>query len=140
MNPTNGLAKCPYSPHANVTSFMSEKGVYFAGTPMDFAGTDSAIVKDVNGIIIRTTQYDSMWLNEPQFVGSFETESYVYFLFREGAVEYMNCGKVILNLFENEYTEMVSSISRVSIHKMSICRYYMMSVYCLVAENILKNR
>lgn len=35
------------------------------------------------------------WLNDPQFVGSFETEEHVYFLFRESAVEYINCGKVI---------------------------------------------
>lgn len=34
------------------------------------------------------------WLNDPQFVGSFETEDHVYFLFRESAVEYINCGKV----------------------------------------------
>lgn len=34
------------------------------------------------------------WLNNPQFVGSFETEDHVYFLFRESAVEYINCGKV----------------------------------------------
>jgi hypothetical protein len=36
----------------------------------------------------------SRWLNDPQFVGSFETEDHVYFLFRESAVEYINCGKV----------------------------------------------
>lgn len=38
---------------------------------------------------------DFRWLNDPQFVGSFETEDHVYFLFRESAVEYINCGKVI---------------------------------------------
>lgn len=36
------------------------------------------------------------WLNGAQFVASFETELYVYFLFRESAVEYINCGKVRL--------------------------------------------
>jgi len=85
---------CPYSPHANMTSLLSEKGVYFAGTTMDFAGTDSAIIKDVGRTLIRTNPYNAKWLNDPQFVGSFETDAYVYFLFREGAVEYMNCGKV----------------------------------------------
>lgn len=43
---------------------------------------------------LRTPQYDFNWLNEPEFVGSFEDDHYVYFVFREIAVEFMNCGKV----------------------------------------------
>lgn len=89
------MAKCPYSPHANVTSLVSEDGSYFAGTPTGFSETDWAIVRFSDTMkFLRTTQYDSKWLNDPQFVGSFETDLFVYFLFREGAVEYMNCGKV----------------------------------------------
>ena len=34
-------------------------------------------------------------LSEPNFVGSFDIGEYVYFFFREPAVEYMNCGKNI---------------------------------------------
>ena len=34
---------------------------------------------------------------EPDFVGSVEDNDYVYFFFRESAVEYMNCGKVNKN-------------------------------------------
>jgi len=34
-------------------------------------------------------------LAQPDFVGSFETEDFAYFLFRESAVEYMNCGKAV---------------------------------------------
>lgn len=34
-------------------------------------------------------------LAEPNFVGSFEIGDYVYFFFRESAVEYINCGKSI---------------------------------------------
>lgn len=44
---------------------------------------------------LRYSMCDFRWLNDPQFVGSFETEDHVYFLFRESAVEYINCGKVI---------------------------------------------
>lgn len=44
--------------------------------------------------IIRTDQHNSFWLNSPQFVGSFEAGEFVYFVFRESAVEYINCGKV----------------------------------------------
>ena len=66
----------------------------------------------------RTIKYDSKWLDseypvlfllknfhnnlkhflftlEPNFVGSFEVGDYVYFFFRESAVEYINCGKAI---------------------------------------------
>lgn len=34
-------------------------------------------------------------LDKPDFVGSFEVDDFVYFFFRETAVEYMNCGKTI---------------------------------------------
>lgn len=44
---------------------------------------------------LRTVQYNSHWVAQPDFVGSFETEDFVYFLFREPAVEYMNCGKAV---------------------------------------------
>lgn len=47
--------------------------------------------------IIRTDQYNSKWLNLPQFIGSFEAGEYVYFIFREPAVEHINCGKVSCN-------------------------------------------
>ncbi|XP_073996502.1 semaphorin 5c isoform X4 [Rhodnius prolixus] len=92
-----GIAKCPYSPHANVTSLLSvTTGQYFAGTPMDFSGADPAIIRDLGSTSnLRTNQYNSNWLNEPQFVGSFETDTHVYFLFRESAVEHINCGKIV---------------------------------------------
>ncbi len=38
--------------------------------------------------------YCSFPLPDPDFVNSFEFDDKVYFLFREAAVEYMNCGKV----------------------------------------------
>lgn len=34
-------------------------------------------------------------LTEPNFVGSFDIGEYVYFFFRETAVEYINCGKAV---------------------------------------------
>jgi chondroitin sulfate proteoglycan 4 len=92
-----GVARCPYSPEANVTALLTRSGHYFIGSPMDFSGADPAISRSLaggSGSTVRTKQFDSKWLNEPQFVGSFETASFVYFLFRESAVEYINCGKV----------------------------------------------
>lgn len=94
-----GVAKCPYSPHSNITALMTLTGQYFAGSPMDFSGADSAITRDLGAPYLRTNQYNSKWLNEPQFVGSFETDAFVYFLFRESAVEFINCGKVSATVF-----------------------------------------
>ncbi|KAL0132032.1 hypothetical protein PUN28_000065 [Cardiocondyla obscurior] len=96
-NDMPGVAMCPYSPHANVTALLSRgpSGGLFAGAPTDFSGADPAICRTLASPNLRTRQYDSKWLNDPQFVGSFETEDHVYFLFREFAVEYINCGKKI---------------------------------------------
>ncbi|XP_043476024.1 semaphorin-5A [Leptopilina heterotoma] len=91
----SGVAMCPYSPHANATAILSRSGGLFAGAPTDFSGADSAIYRTLEYPNLRTHQYDFKWLNDPQFVGSFETEEYVFFLFRETAVEYINCGKRI---------------------------------------------
>ncbi|XP_035740718.1 semaphorin-5A-like isoform X1 [Vespa mandarinia] len=93
----SGVAMCPYSPHANVTALLARgpSGGLFAGAPTDFSGSDPAIYRTLASPNLRTHQYDSRWLNDPQFVGSFETEDHVYFLFRETAVEYINCGKKI---------------------------------------------
>ncbi|KAI5644901.1 sema domain-containing protein [Phthorimaea operculella] len=104
-----GVANCPYNPHSNVTALLASSGEYYAGTPTDFAGSDTAICSPAGfqrGVLRghahrlrrlrhRHMQYDLNWLNEPQFVGSFEDDSFVYFVFREVAVEFMNCGKTI---------------------------------------------
>ncbi|XP_037905898.1 semaphorin-5B [Hermetia illucens] len=94
-----GVAKCPFSPKANVTSLITESGYMFVGSPTDFSGSDFAILRaDLSQSgkrLVRTKQYNSQWLNEPQFVGSFESGEFVYFVFREVAVEFMNCGKAI---------------------------------------------
>ncbi|XP_043600317.1 semaphorin-5A-like isoform X1 [Bombus pyrosoma] len=93
----SGAAMCPYSPRANVTALLARgpTGGLFTGAPTDFSGADPAICRTLASPNLRTHQYDSRWLNDPQFVGSFETEDHVYFLFRESAVEYINCGKKV---------------------------------------------
>ena len=62
----------------------------------DFSGSDSLIIRDQinSGQYIRTGQYNLNHLNSPDFVGSVEDEDYVYFFFREDAIENMNCAKV----------------------------------------------
>ncbi|ERL96077.1 hypothetical protein D910_00963 [Dendroctonus ponderosae] len=92
----DGVAKCPYNPAASVTGILSQSSEYFFGGTTDFSSSDSLISKNINGVpLLRTKQYNSFWLNDPEFVGSFETTQFVYFLFRETAVEYLNCGKIV---------------------------------------------
>ena len=67
----------------------------FAGTVADFTAVDPIVFRDA--VKLRTQQYDSTQLNNPDFVGSFEHENYVYFFFREAAVEYINCGKAVFS-------------------------------------------
>lgn len=95
-----GVANCPFDPHSNVTALLAANGEYYAGTPTDFTSSDTAISRNRGASnhdmgTFRTPQYDFSWLNEPEFVGSFEDDLYVYFVFREIAVEFMNCGKII---------------------------------------------
>ncbi|XP_028156400.1 semaphorin-5B [Ostrinia furnacalis] len=100
LESVTGIASCPYNPHANVTAILTSSGDYYAGTPTDFGSSDTAICRSTGTSLLytgmlRTPQYDLNWLNEPQFVGSFEDDNFVYFVFREMAVEFMNCGKTI---------------------------------------------
>ncbi|XP_018333129.1 semaphorin-5A, partial [Agrilus planipennis] len=95
MEWTDGIARCPHNPMANTTTLISETGDYYLGGAIDFLGSDSGICKSSGKHIIRTKQYNSLWLNDPQFVGSFESGKFVYFVFKEAAVEYINCGKII---------------------------------------------
>ncbi|XP_068619537.1 semaphorin 5c [Battus philenor] len=95
-----GVVLCPHSPHSNVSGILASNGEYYAGTPTDFTSSDTVISRSRGAAshdtgMLRTTQYDLNWLNEPQFVGSFEDDYFVYFVFREVAVEYLNCGKTI---------------------------------------------
>merc|ERR1712241_705625 len=52
----------------------------------------------------RTVKYDSHMLDKPDFVGSYEIGDYVYFFFREIAVEYMNCGKNVYKIPNDDTT------------------------------------
>ncbi|GBM33564.1 Semaphorin-5A [Araneus ventricosus] len=92
----DGLARCPFNPHANSTAIMTSEGDYYIASALDFSSQNHAIYRIMgNGPFLRTVQYDPKWLNEPSFVASYEIGNFTYFFFREIAVEYINCGKVI---------------------------------------------
>lgn len=40
-----GVAKCPFNPHANITTLMTENGKLFVASPTDFSGNDPAILR-----------------------------------------------------------------------------------------------
>lgn len=85
-----GRGYCPHDPLHNSTAIFTG-GQLYAGTVSDFSGSDALIYRDH----LRTQQYDLKHLNAPDFVSSAEDEDYVYFFFREAAVEYINCGKAV---------------------------------------------
>jgi len=86
----SGTGICPLDPSHNSTAIFTG-GELYSGTVSDFSGTDALIYRNP----LRTEQYDLKHLNSPDFVSSTEDEDYVYFFFREAAVEYINCGKAI---------------------------------------------
>lgn len=99
INDERGVGKSPFNPRANITTLMTSDGKMFIGSATDFSGTDSAILRADLSIshskILRTKQYNSEWLNNPQFVGSFESSDFIYFVFREVAVEVSSYAKAV---------------------------------------------
>ncbi|XP_037911810.1 semaphorin-1A isoform X2 [Hermetia illucens] len=114
----SGQVVCPYDPKHNSTAVFADNELY-SGTVADFSGSDPIIYREP----LQTEQYDSLSLNAPNFVGSFTQGEFVYFLFRETAVEYINCGKAVYsriarvckwdkggpNRFRNRWTSFLKS-------------------------------
>jgi semaphorin 6 len=80
---------CPY-PYHNSTAGNSD-GQLYAGTVADFSGNHSVICR----IPLTTDSSNLKQLNAPNFVISMAYGSYIFFFFREAAMEYVNCGKAI---------------------------------------------
>uniref|UniRef100_A0A1B6DFY7 Semaphorin-1A n=1 Tax=Clastoptera arizonana TaxID=38151 RepID=A0A1B6DFY7_9HEMI len=85
-----GVGWCPYDPNHNSTAVYTDGHLYTA-TVADFSGFDSLIYKKP----LRTERLDLKQLNDPNFVSSMAYDDFVLFFFREAAVEYINCGKVV---------------------------------------------
>ncbi|KAK2162073.1 hypothetical protein LSH36_104g00012 [Paralvinella palmiformis] len=99
-----GLGICPPNPNATCNIIYVRNGnpgnmaVTYSGTMMDFTMARPLIYRPkIPGYskLLRTEYADTKWLNEPYFVQSFDVGDYIYFFFRENAIEYMNCGKAI---------------------------------------------
>ncbi|XP_067687667.1 semaphorin-5A-like [Haliotis asinina] len=90
----NGQAKCPYNPYQNATALMTPSGDLYTATVIDITARDPVISRDLGpSQQLRTMQRNSKWLNEPNFIASYDIGEFVYFFFRETAVEFINCGK-----------------------------------------------
>ncbi|ELW61637.1 Semaphorin-5B [Tupaia chinensis] len=82
----NGVARCPYDPRHNSTAVISSQGELYAATVIDFSGRDPAIYRSLgSGPPLRTAQYNSKWLNEPNFVAAYDIGLFAYFFLRENA-------------------------------------------------------
>lgn len=87
---TSGEGVCPYDPSHNSTAIFAEGDLYVA-TVAQFTGADPLIYREP----LRTEQFNWKHLNAPNFVSSVHHDEFVYFFFRETAVEYINCGKTV---------------------------------------------
>ncbi|XP_049610538.1 semaphorin-5B isoform X3 [Syngnathus scovelli] len=97
LDTVNGVARCPYDPRHNSTAMISEMGELYAATVIDFSGRDPVIYRSLGNMQpLRTAQYNSKWLNEPQFVSAYDIGRFAYFFLRETAVE-NDCGKMVFS-------------------------------------------
>ncbi|KAM3828077.1 semaphorin-6D isoform 3-T3 [Vipera latastei] len=91
----NGLARCPFdAKQTNVALFAD--GKLYSATVADFLASDAVIYRSMgDGSALRTIKYDSKWIKEPHFLHAIEYGNFVYFFFREIAVEHNNLGKAV---------------------------------------------
>ncbi|XP_028663911.2 semaphorin-5B isoform X1 [Erpetoichthys calabaricus] len=91
----NGVARCPYDPRHNSTAVVTSRGELYAATVIDFSGRDPVIYRSLGNMPpLRTAQYNSKWLNEPNFISAYDIGLFTYFFLRENAVEH-DCGKTV---------------------------------------------
>ncbi|XP_075215062.1 semaphorin-1A-like [Lycorma delicatula] len=86
----DGTGWCQLDPNHNSSSIYTD-GQLYSATVADFSGVDPLIYRNP----LRTERSDLKQLNEPHFVSSVSYGDYVMIFFREAAVEYINCGKMI---------------------------------------------
>lgn len=90
LNEVDGQGRCPYNPTHN-SSYIFTDGQLYSATVADFSGGDALIYRGNQ----RTEQYNAKQLNQPAFVSTVERNGYVFFFFREIALENSNCGKTV---------------------------------------------
>ncbi|XP_068271004.1 semaphorin-6C isoform X3 [Nyctibius grandis] len=91
----SGQARCPFDAKQSVVALFVDGSLYSA-TVADFQASDAVIYRSLSPgrPPLRTLKYSSRWLQEPHFVQALPYGPYVYFFFREVAVELSALGKV----------------------------------------------
>ncbi|KAM9646600.1 semaphorin-6D isoform 3-T3 [Trichechus inunguis] len=91
----SGLARCPFDARQTNVALFAD-GKLYSATVADFLASDAVIYRSMgDGSALRTIKYDSKWIKEPHFLHAMEYGNYVYFFFREIAVEHNNLGKAV---------------------------------------------
>ncbi|KAG8440497.1 hypothetical protein GDO86_006304 [Hymenochirus boettgeri] len=91
----SGLARCPFDARQTNVALFAD-GKLYSATMADFQASDAVIYRSMgDGFALRTIKYDSKWLKEPHFLHAVEYGSFIYFFFREIAVEHNNLGKAV---------------------------------------------
>ncbi|XP_054661997.1 semaphorin-6C isoform X3 [Grus americana] len=93
----SGQARCPFDAKQSIVALFIDGSLYSA-TVADFQASDAVIYRSLSPgrPPLRTLKYSSRWLQEPHFVQALPYGPYVYFFFREVAVELSALGKVRL--------------------------------------------
>ncbi|XP_074785405.1 semaphorin-6C isoform X1 [Athene noctua] len=93
----SGQARCPFDAKQSVVALFTDGSLYSA-TVADFQASDAVIYRSLSPgrPPLRTLKYSSRWLQEPHFVQALPYGPYVYFFFREVAVELSALGKVVV--------------------------------------------
>ncbi|CAB1321500.1 unnamed protein product [Coregonus sp. 'balchen'] len=89
----SGMARCPYdAKHSNVALFAD--GKLYSATVTDFLAIDAVIYRSLgDSPTLRTVKHDSKCLKEPYFVQAVNYGDFIYFFYREIAMEYNTMGK-----------------------------------------------
>ncbi|XP_078393405.1 semaphorin-6D-like [Cetorhinus maximus] len=93
----NGQARCPFDTKQTNIALFADGNLYSA-TVADFLASDAVVYRSLGeNPVLRTVKYDSKWLKEPHFVHAIEHGRYIYFFFREIAIEYTTLGRVVFS-------------------------------------------
>ncbi|XP_033107510.1 semaphorin-1A-like isoform X9 [Anneissia japonica] len=96
-NWTDGLYKCPFNIHQKSTAVFADGSLY-SGTVADFNARESVLTRSMGNTDIYppliTKRSDSIWLNLPEFIKSYQEDNEVFFFFREISIETQHTGKM----------------------------------------------
>ncbi|XP_077169124.1 semaphorin-6A-like [Paroedura picta] len=96
-NKIKGKGICPYNAKdSNVAIFTG--GYLYSGTVADIQSMDPLIYRSLGDTPnLRTEKQNSKWLKEPHFIHVVDYGSYIYFFFREVAIEACDTGQLIVS-------------------------------------------